>query len=232
LVLGATVLVKPIHFAYSKIKYDLWFMLGITVLTLVFIFLEILGFWQGVVFLALLAGYIYHLTIHDHVEAELEDSTNTTANFQTVLKILLGIAGLGTGAHFFVLGAKGIAIALGVSTLVIGMSIVALGTSLPELAASLTAAKHGEEGFVIGNILGSNIINIVAVLGIAILVQPIQLQFYTLTLQSLFFVGLTLLLFLIIKIKNGIPKQMGILFFILYFLFLFFNFQTGLNFSD
>ena len=61
--------------------------------------------------------------------------------------------GLGLGAHYFVLGAKSIAIVLGVSSLVVGMSIVALGTSLPELAASLVAIKHGESGIVIGNVI-------------------------------------------------------------------------------
>ena len=232
LVLGATVLVKPIHFTYTKIKYDLWFMLGITLLTLVFIYQGALGFWQGIIFLSLLAGYIYHLTIHDHVEAEMEESQDAGTSLITAIKIILGIAGLGIGAHFFVMGAKGIAIALGVSTLVIGMSIVALGTSLPELAASLAAAKHGEAGFVIGNIIGSNIINLVAVLGITILVQPIPILFTHVSIQSIFLLGLTLFLVLILKKMNGIPKISGYFLLAMYATFLILNFQPEMVLND
>ena len=232
LVLGATVLVKPIHFTFTKIKYDLWFMLGITLLTLVFIYQGALGFWQGIIFLSLLAGYIYHLTIHDHVEAEMEESQDAGTSLITAIKIILGIAGLGIGAHFFVLGAKGIAIALGVSTLVIGMSIVALGTSLPELAASLAAAKHGEAGFVIGNIIGSNIINLVAVLGITILVQPIPILFTHVSIQSIFLLGLTLFLVLILKKMNGIPKISGYFLLAMYATFLILNFQPEMVLND
>ncbi len=225
LVLGATVLVKPIYFAFSKIKFDLWFMLGITFLTIVFIYQGTLGFWQGIIYLVLLTGYIYHLTIHDHVEAEMEDSQDGVAPFITSMKIILGIAGLGAGAHFFVLGAKGIALALGVSTIVIGMSIVALGTSLPELAASLAAAKHGEAGFVIGNILGSNIINLVVVLGITILIQPIPILFTHVSIQSVFLAGLTLFLVFILNKLNGIPKISGYFLLAMYGAFLILNFQ-------
>ena len=162
----------------------------------------------------------------------MEDINKTIPPLRTVMKILLGIVGLGAGAHFFVLGAKGIAIALGVSTLVIGMSIVALGTSLPELAASMSAAKHGESDFVIGNVLGSNIINIVVVLGIAILMQPLQQSISAVATQCIFFIGLTLLLFILLKINNGISKPAGILFLIIYFAFLILNFQMAMTFND
>ena len=133
------------------------------------------------------------------------------------------------GAHFFVLGAKGIAVALGVSSLVIGMSIVALGTSLPELAASVASVKHNETGFVIGNIIGSNIINIVAVLGFTLIIRPIYIEFADMMTQGIFMIILTIGLFMLLKFRGGITKfSAGILIFI-YLLFIYFNFQTDVG---
>ena len=115
------------------------------------------------------------------------------------LKIILGTVGLGLGAHIFVLGAKGIALALGVSSLIVGMSIVALGTSLPEMATSIAAAKQNQSGFVIGNIIGSNIMNIVAVLGFTLLIKPISIDSTDMMTQGLFMIILTIGLFIILN---------------------------------
>ena len=144
--------------------------------------------------------------------------------FLIFVKIILGIVGLGFGAHIFVLGAKGIAFGLGVSSLVIGMSIVALGTSLPELAASIVAAKHNETGFIFGNIIGSNIINIIAVLGFTLLIRPIPVKFSAIATQGIFMVILTMGLFFLIKFKGGVTKFSGGIFILIYLLFLYYNF--------
>ena len=145
------------------------------------------------------------------------------------IKIITGIVGLGFGAHIFVLGAKGMAITLGVSSLVIGMSIVALGTSLPELATSVAAAKHNETGFVIGNIIGSNIMNIVAVLGFTLIIRPISIEFADMMTQGIFMIILTMGLFMLFKFKGGVTKfSAGVLIFI-YLLFIYFNFQASVG---
>ncbi|SVD39180.1 uncharacterized protein METZ01_LOCUS392034, partial [marine metagenome] len=156
LVLGITAIMTPLYFSYNKIRLDLYFLLFITFLPLIFIYLGDLVFWQGLCFILLLAGYCWQLYQKDQVIDEEDIDTNYNIVF-LILKLILGIIGLALGAHFFVLGAQGIAISLGVSSLIIGMSIVALGTSLPELAASLTAARHNQTGLIIGNIIGSNI---------------------------------------------------------------------------
>ena len=92
--------------------------------------------------------------------------------------LILGIIGLGFGSHFFVEGAVGIAKLLGIPSVVIGMTIVAIGTSLPELATTIVAVRKNETSFAIGNVIGSNIMNILAVLGFHLLfIQLIQSQF-------------------------------------------------------
>ena len=149
LVLGITAMMTPIYFSYKKIRFDLYFLLFITLLPLFFIYLGNLVFWQGMIFLLLLGGYCWQLYTKDTIIDDDPDILYKQRIASIYLKIILGILGLWLGAHTFVLGAIGIAEGLGVSSLVIGMSIVALGTSLPELATSVAAAKHNETGFII-----------------------------------------------------------------------------------
>ena len=106
------------------------------------------------------------------------------------------------------------------------MSIVAVGTSLPELAASLASAKHGENAFIIGNIIGSNIMNVVFVLGIALFFGSIKITFNEIVFQALFMVLLTLVLFTLIKLKNKINKFAGFFLLTIYILFIYFNFSN------
>jgi len=225
LVLGLTAILTPIIFSFKKISFDIYFLIVITFLPLLFIYLGELVLWQGICFLLLLGGYCWHLFNKDHEYDENHSDENLFDGLTISIKIIFGIIGLGFGAHIFVLGAKGIAIALGVSSLVIGMSIVALGTSLPELAASLAAAKHNEKDFVIGNIIGSNIMNIIAVLGFTLLIHPISVEFTEVFMHGIFMVSLTLGLFFILKFRGGITKFSAALLLIIYIIFLYFNFQ-------
>ena len=225
LVLGVTAILTPIIFSFKKISFDIYFLIVITFLPLLFIYLGELVLWQGICFLLLLGGYCWHLFNKDHEYDENHSDENLFDGLTISIKIIFGIIGLGFGAHIFVLGAKGIAIALGVSSLVIGMSIVALGTSLPELAASLAAAKHNEKDFVIGNIIGSNIMNIIAVLGITLLIHPISVEFTEVFIQGIFMVTLTLGLFFILKFRGGITKSSAGILLLIYIIFVYFNFQ-------
>ena len=229
LVLAVTAILVPIVFSFKKISFDLYFLIFITFLPLLFMYLGDLVLWQGICFLLLLGGYCWYLFNKDHEYEDDNSDGNLSHGLTISLKIILGIIGLGLGAHVFVLGAKGIAIALGVSSLVIGMSIVALGTSLPELAASITAAKHGETGFIIGNIIGSNIMNIVAVLGFTLLISPISVEFSHIATQGIFMVTLTLGLFFLLKFKGGVTNFSAGVLILIYIIFLYFNFQPGVG---
>ena len=229
LVLAVTAILVPIVFSFKKISFDLYFLIFITFLPLLFMYLGDLVLWQGISFLLLLGGYCWHLFNKDHEYEDDHSDGNLSHGLTISLKIILGIIGLGLGAHVFVLGAKGIAIALGVSSLVIGMSIVALGTSLPELAASIVAAKHGETGFIIGNIIGSNIMNIVAVLGFTLLISPISVEFSHIATQGIFMVTLTLGLFFLLKFKGGVTNFSAGVLILIYIIFLYFNFQPGVG---
>ena len=229
LVLGVTAILSPIVFSFKKIGFDLYFLIFITFLPFLFMYIGELVLWQGICFLLLLGGYCWYLFNKDHEYEDDHSDENLSDGLTISLKIIFGIIGLGLGAHVFVLGAKGIAIALGVSSLVIGMSIVALGTSLPELAASIAAAKHGETGFIIGNIIGSNIMNIVAVLGLTLLISPISVEFSNVVTHGIFMVILTLGLFFLLKFKGGVTKFSAGVLILIYIIFLYFNFQSGVG---
>jgi len=229
LVLAVTAIFVPIVFSFKKISFDIYFLIIITFLPILFIYLGDLVLWQGICFLLLLGGYCWYLFNKDHEYEDDNSDGNLSHGLTISLKIILGIIGLGLGAHVFVLGAKGIAIALGVSSLVIGMSIVALGTSLPELAASIAAAKHGETGLIIGNIIGSNIMNIVAVLGFTLLISPISVEFSHVAIQGIFMVVLTLGLFFLLKFKGGVTNFSAGVLILIYIIFLYFNFQPGVG---
>ena len=114
-----------------------------------------------------------------------------------------------------------------------GINIIqfALGTSLSELAASIAAAKHGETGFVIGNVIDSNIMNIVAVLGITMLINPISVELSDIFIQGIFMFILTMGLFFLLKFKEGISKFNAGVFIFIYLMFLYFNFQPGIGIS-
>ena len=228
LVLGITSMFSPIFFSFNKIRFDLYFLGFITLLPLIFIYLGDLVFWQGVFFFLLLLGYCWFLYKKDKKSDEQKEIQNGSSSFPISLKIILGVVGLGFGSHYFVLGAQGIANALKVPPLVIGMSIVALGTSLPELAASIVAAKHNETGFIIGNIIGSNIMNIIVVLGFTLLIRPISVEFSDVVTQGIFMLILTMGLYILLKYKGGVTKFSAGILILIYGLFLFFNFQHGL----
>jgi cation:H+ antiporter len=112
-----------------------------------------------------------------------------------IVWLIVGLATLLIGAELLVDGAIGIAKTLGVSEVVIGITIVAFGTSLPELAVSLASALKGEYGLAIGNIVGSNIFNLLAVIGVAATIEPSALAPSVLSLHIFVMVAFTLVLF-------------------------------------
>ena len=124
---------------------------------------------------------------------------------------LAGLAVLGTGGKLFVDGAVGIALAVGISERVVGLTIVAIGTSLPELAASLVAALRGHSDIAVGNVLGSNIFNILLILGAAALVRPVSAELSSVRFDLLVMCGLTVLCAVAMRTAREITRLEGAL---------------------
>ena len=137
-----------------------------------------------------------------------------------VLLLTVGFVFLVKGADWFVEGAAGIAKKLGIPQLVIGLTIVAMGTSMPEAAGSITSALSGSAGISIGNVVGSNILNILIILGITAVLTNVRIQKTTFRYEIPFMIGITIILMAFGITGNQITFLEGILFWLLFLIFL------------
>lgn len=147
-----------------------------------------------------------------------------------VLNFFLLVAGfiiLVKGADWFVEGASGIASRLGIPQLIIGLTIVAMGTSLPEAAVSITSALKGNAGITVGNIVGSNIMNILIILGITAVITTVKVQKSTVYYEIPFVFLITILLMVFGATGNSISFYEGVIFWILFIAFLIYLFQSA-----
>jgi cation:H+ antiporter len=203
LVLGVTAMIRPIKLESATLRREMPALLAVTLLT-VSLFLDArLTNIDGYVMLTGLVIVMIWLArlgsrsaandpIKKDFEAEIPDNVSMKV---AIFWVAIGFGSLLIGAEWLVTGAIGIAKTLGVSEVVIGVTIVALGTSLPELAVSLVSVLKGEYGLAIGNIVGSNIFNLLAVIGVAATIQPMALHPSVLSLHIFVMVAFTLVLF-------------------------------------
>ena len=210
LVLGISALLLPIAVASGTLKREY----GLMLLSVLLAFLLMLDGQLSRVDAALLLGALLifigaivwiarHSRRDDPLEAEFSQSVaGAAAPAAASLKLLAGLALLLAGAELLIRGAVYIAGALGVSELVIGLTIVAIGTSLPELAASIVSIIRKEADIAIGNIIGSNMFNMLAVLGIPGLIQPAYFERAVLLRDFPAMIGLCLLLGMLVFITG------------------------------
>ncbi len=176
LILGLTAMVYPLVTGSRFVRREVPLMLLITALLVPVLWDGAVLRWEGGILLALLAGFLWVITRTG--STVLEESRDVPARSMPAWLGLLGtaagIALLTFGARALVGGAVQIATSFGISQRVIGLTLVAVGTSLPELASSMVAAMRRETDIILGNIVGSNVFNLLAVLGTTALVQPIR----------------------------------------------------------
>ncbi len=175
LILALTALIRPIKVQSQMVKRDIPLMIAASVLFWFMLFDGELSFVDGLILVIALISYLVFSYISSKNSNEEIDVDTTPQNplLSTVL-IVVGIGMLVGGGILFVDGAVDLAKAFGVSEVVIGLTIVAIGTSMPELVTSVVAALKGESDIAIGNIVGSNLFNILAILGITSLIQPVS----------------------------------------------------------
>ena len=172
LILGIAALVAPIAVKRHEIQRDGGAVMIVTLIGIALIFAGWLDRLAGVAMLIALA--IYLIVALKTTDADVGDSTATAPMGTSILFFVGGLALTLLGARLLVQGAISAATALGVSEAIIGLTVVAIGTSLPELVTSVVAARRGEPEVALGNVLGSNIFNILGILGVTVLVRPIE----------------------------------------------------------
>ncbi len=183
LVLGAMAMVSPFFINRGTLGRDGGVMLAISAVLVVLGYVGFINRLAGLVLLAVLIGFTIYLFSTarneedtEEAEAGVDENLVRGPTFVAFVVLLVGIIGIIWGAELMVDGAVGMARILGISEAVIALSLVAIGTSLPELAVSLVAATRGHAGLAVGNIIGSNISNILLILGVTSVVVPLPIS--------------------------------------------------------
>ena len=222
IILGVTGVIATIAVQKSTLMIEMPFMLGITVLLIA---LGMTGneltFGEGIIFWICFIAYLAYLYVLAK-KGTNEETTEDRPVWKLLIYIILGGMVVVWGANISVDAATSIATAIGISEKFIGLTIVALGTSLPELVASVTAAKKGNADIAIGNIVGSNIFNILFVLGTSALITPIPYQ-STFLIDGIIAVAAGVLLWIATIRKRELNRGWGIVMllgYVAYFVYL------------
>ena len=217
LIVGVSAWVAPMTILKSTVRKDIPFALFASVVLLIMCLDgNISRLDAGILFVLFLVFMYVTLkgakTKDDDTTAKtdsIEDNKKPMATWLSIVWIIVGLACLIGGSNLFVEGATKVAEHIGVSEAVIGLTIVAGGTSLPELATSVVSARKGNSGIAIGNVLGSNVFNILAILGVTGVITPMHLQGITMLDLSMM-VFSTLLVWLFSFTKYKIARWEGI----------------------
>ncbi|EGQ8516260.1 calcium/sodium antiporter [Vibrio parahaemolyticus] len=203
LILGITALIKPLSISSAVIRRELPLMIAVTVLAGILLWNSHLGFYEGVLLFVLFGAFLFAMLQISRKEqksgdAFLEDQESEipqgVSNPKAIMWVVIGLILLPLAASLLVDNAVIIAKHFGMSDLVIGLTIIAIGTSLPELAASLAGVLKGEDDMAVGNIIGSNVFNILAVMGLPGIINPSTLSEYAMGRDFWVMLGVSLLL--------------------------------------
>jgi len=175
LVIGAAALVATLSVERLKVQRDVVLMLAATVVLVVGTLYGVFERWMGIVMFLSLAGFVFWQYKNNEIDTSEVEDIDMTAS-KAALFLLLGIAGLAIGSELLVRGAVVAGGVIGVPEAIIGMTAVAIGTSLPELTASITAVRKGETDMMFGNIIGSNVFNILSIVGITAIIKPLAVD--------------------------------------------------------
>ena len=228
LVLGLTAIVFPIKVDKNSVRSDWPMMMAATLLFYYFFFDGVLSHVEGCIFVALLVTMITWLIVKSRKEQrEKGESIEKVADekggslAKNVGYLLAACIGLYYGAEWLVEGAVNIARNLEVSERIIGLTIVSFGTSLPELVTSLIAAFKRETDISIGNLIGSNIFNILAILGITSILQEIVISLDKFIFDIFWMLGISILVFPLILHKMNLGRAKGAILFLVYCAYLY-----------
>lgn len=207
LILGIAALISPVTIAFARIRRDLLWMTGAALILPIMFWSGSVGLLEG---LLMVAALIVYLTLSLRGSGEVELDIPVDVNLPlSIFLALLGLVAVMAGAHYLVQSASIIARDFGVSEAMIGLSIVAIGTSLPELATTVMAVIRGQRDIAVGNVIGSNIFNVLGILGITALVTPIPLDPRFLKIDTPLVIAVTLGLFVMLWATGKLNRITG-----------------------
>ncbi|MEQ8355874.1 MAG: calcium/sodium antiporter [Kiloniellaceae bacterium] len=236
LILGLAALLCPIEREPRRILRDTFAMVAATAIFIGMAFLEEMSFLHGVLMLVLLAGYLwmsYRIEMRGGNDAAtgleaIEEAGATPSSALVAAGLVVGgVIALAGGSELLVRGASTIARAAGISETVIGLTLVAFGTSLPELATAIVAAMRGHTEVALGNVLGSNIFNILLILGALFMITPVNVAPEILAFDIWVLAAATLVAVPVMLTGKRITRVEGAIFVLLYVAFIWVQFNPA-----
>ena len=223
MVLGFSSLITELPIEESSIKFDLPFLNIVSIMLLAMLISLTLGRFNGVILIGIFVYFLWHtikpiLKNEDNTEKEIENKLS----FKVIVLGILGVIGIILGGDMVVDSASNIAKMFGMSENLIGLTIVAIGTSLPEFVTSIIAVLKGENEIAIGNVIGSNIFNILLILGVSSVISPIVVSFIS-VIDVVFMIGITILLYVFVIKNKVLNRCQGIAFIFLYIGYIFYT---------
>ena len=175
LIVGCAAMVAPMIISPSTVKKDIPFSVLASVLLILVAFDRFVSRLDGIILLIGFAVFMTY-TLMQVKKGSSETVKESSPVWKNILYLVIGLAGLVIGSNLFVDSASDVALTLGISEGVVGLTIVAGGTSLPELATSVVAARKGQSAIAIGNVIGSNVFNILLILGLTSTISPMEIE--------------------------------------------------------
>lgn len=228
LVLGITTMIMPVKVQFSTVRIDWPIMMAASILFYVFSLSGSINWWEGLILsLGIILFTIFTVKYSpkspESEEDDLEEVEKSTYGLgKSILFIIIGILGLTLGASWLLDGAVQIATKFGVSEHVIGVTIVAFGTSIPELVTSVIAAIKKESDISVGNLIGSNIFNILCVLGFTAIIKETPVSEQVITVDVFWMIGIALLLLPLMWYKYSINRIKGFILTVSYLVYIYF----------
>jgi cation:H+ antiporter len=212
--LGVTSIISKLPIEKNTIENDIPFLNIIGSILLMMMLNLTLSRFEGMLLIGLLIGFLFYI-IKPVLNNKEESKEESKLSFKTILLGILGVVGIILGGDMVVDSASNIAKMFGMSQNLIGLTVVALGTSLPEFVTSVIAGIKGENEIAIGNIIGSNIFNILMILGISSIISPIVVSFIS-VIDIMFMIAIGILLYVFVVKSKTLKRYQGIVFIFLY----------------
>ena len=227
LVIGAAALVASLSVAPDKVRRDLALMLVATLVLIGGVLYGVFTRWMGIAMFAGLAGFVLWQYLNNEIDtSEVEEVDMPAA--RAALFLVGGIAALAFGSELLVRGAVVAGGVFGVPEAIIGMTAVAIGTSLPELTASITAARKGEIELMFGNIIGSNVFNILSIIGLTATIKPLLVEPVLAGFELWFMVAVSLVFAAMLLASVRFTRGIGLAFLGVYVAFTLYQFRDTL----
>lgn len=230
LVLGLTAVINPVKVQTNSLRIDWPMTMGASVLLFLVVREGVLGAVEGVIFLIAITTYLVLIIVQSRIDVKSKLREKETDNIPDAPKkqmwkditfIILGCVALYYGSEWFVSSSKELALSLGVEERVVGLTVVALGTSLPEMVTAAVASFKGETDLALGNLMGSNIFNILSILGITAIITPIHVHEVILNKDIIWMLMITLMILPLMIVRREVGRADGIVLLIVYSVYIY-----------